>query len=141
MTVLVFVYGSLKKGCENSEILTKSNFLGSTQTKGKNFLMISLGRFPAVFNTGEDGNYAIQGELYEVDAYTLYLLDKLEGNGEFYQRTPVLLESGRTAWMYCLHPDLVLDEDYIEEDKRVFTDNQVQTWLLPPLLDDPALGW
>jgi gamma-glutamylcyclotransferase (GGCT)/AIG2-like uncharacterized protein YtfP len=132
MNVLVFVYGSLKRGCENRDLLATSNYLGATQTKEKSFLMISLGRFPAVFNTGEDGNYAIQGELYEVDGHTLFLLDKLEGNGEFYERIPVLLESGHTAWMYCLHPDLVLDEDYIEEDRRVFTENQVQTWLLPP---------
>lgn len=93
----IFVYGSLKKGFGNHSFLSDSTFLGTTTTAESTYSMLSLGAFPAVIPGGEN---AIQGELYEVDDSTLQDIDKLEGNGSFYERAQVSLSNGEVAWMY-----------------------------------------
>lgn len=123
----VFVYGSLKRGFGNNAFLRDARFVCETRTKDHGFAMISLESFPAVFT---DGRYAIEGEVYAVDAYTLLRLDSLESNGELYERIEVPLESGHVAWMYCFHSSYCISSDYVEEDPRVHTDALgVQTWL------------
>lgn len=85
----VLVYGTLKKGRGNHWRLEKSNLLGLTSIKGK---MYSLGAFPGV-RLDEEGT--VQCEAYEVDDYTLGLLDSLEGydptrvDNDFYTREKV----------------------------------------------------
>jgi hypothetical protein len=72
------------------------------------------------------GGNAISGELYEVNTYTLMLLDMLESNGVFYERTEVELESGHKAWLYFL----VVDLEPAKDQSRVLTENKVQTWIM-----------
>lgn len=119
----VFVYGSLKSGFYNHGLLQSAKLVTTTTTKDHHYRMISLGAFPAVVNSGEN---AISGELYEVNTYTLMLLDMLEGNGVFYERTEVELESGHKAWLYFL----VVDLEPAKDQSRVLTENKVQTWIM-----------
>jgi gamma-glutamylcyclotransferase (GGCT)/AIG2-like uncharacterized protein YtfP len=73
--------------------------LAETITRDARFNMISMLRFPAVIT----GNERIYGELYEVDGQALRVLDRLEGNGSFYERQLVdLVDSDQPAWMYVL---------------------------------------
>lgn len=96
----VFVYGSLKQGFSNHRLLLDSEFLGESRTLSRKFNMVSMSSFPAV---EKGGVYSIEGELYEVDGWTLSDLDALESNGYFYQRELVKLVDGSEAWMYvCL---------------------------------------
>ena len=102
----VFVYGSLKKGFGNNRILAHSKFLGKGITLDDSFSMISLGGFPGVIY----GTKRVEGELYQVDNEVFESLDRLEGNGHFYQREliPIILldnpNGGKNikAWMYVL---------------------------------------
>ena len=84
----VFVYGSLKRGFGNHDLLAKSKFHGSLNTAEDCYHMNSLGAFPAVTTVSDDceNGYSISGELYTVDSATLRKLDQLEGNGSFYTR-------------------------------------------------------
>ena len=123
MSHLVFVYGSLKRGFGNHDVLGGSPLIARTRTVGRCFNMISLGAFPAVLNSGD---YDIEGELYEVDNYTLEALDMLEGEGSLYRRQKVGLASGHTAWLYFLI--WTLSSEAPQERVKV-TRNHSQTWL------------
>lgn len=93
----VFVYGTLKSGHGNHRLLQGSKFLGRSTVD--RFKMYSLGGFPAVVPS-EDG--VIQGEVYEVDDFTMTRLDRLEGYPNFYDRMIVSTEKG-PAWIYYMH--------------------------------------
>ncbi len=106
----VFVYGTLKKGYGNNRLLANSLFCGKAITN-EEYLMLNLGYFPGVRKNDPlalkpfIGNVA--GELYQVDAPTLESLDRLEGNGHFYNREIVITllpenDAPVRAWMYFL---------------------------------------
>lgn len=99
MSEFVFVYGSLKRGFGNNEVIpTGSSFLGESRTLKSEFTMYSFTGYPAV---KQDGEWKIAGEIYEVP--NLYALDRLEGNGMFYQRERVEVEDfDERVWMYLL---------------------------------------
>ncbi len=120
----MFVYGSLKKGFGNHALLGDAELVASTQTKNRQFRMISLDAFPAVL---KGGNCAISGEVYRVDLLTMAYLDMLESNGELYKREKVDLESGDRAWMYIFMYGMKTPR----KNFRVQTENRVQTWMLP----------
>lgn len=100
----VFVYGSLKRGRYNNDLLRESHFIGERTTQDETWIMRSLGGFPGVVKKYHGGMSAsICGELYEVDDNTLARLDRLEGNGNFYNRELVRLrDESESAWMYVL---------------------------------------
>ena len=108
---LVFVYGSLKLGFSNNALLRQhgAEFLGTRVTDAARFDMVSMGGFPAVLDGGEA---KISGELYEASDACMRSLDRLESNGQFYQREVVCLRGGTNdsdggdfAWMYLLMTD------------------------------------
>lgn len=113
----VFVYGSLKKGFGNSQLLETAKFICEDTTKESSFNMFSFGGFPGL-NRG--GAFKISGELYEVDDIDLARLDRLESNGSFYQREQVELDSGDKAWMYIT----IQEHDYNSTDNE----DGIQTW-------------
>lgn len=102
---LVFCYGSIKRGFGNNSFVADQEFLGSAKSASKEFVMVSLGAFPAVCKH-EDG-MKVSGEVYRVDAPTMRSLDLLEGNGNLYTRTEedFILSDGTVvkAWIYLMH--------------------------------------
>ena len=97
-TINIFVYGSLKKGYGNSNLLKTSEFLGTYMTTNR-YGMVSFGSFPALIHYG---NHTIQGEMYSITPETLVTLDALEGNGSFYQREVIDVEGFGEALCYFL---------------------------------------
>jgi len=93
----VFVYGSLKKGFFNHQVIENPKFICKTHTK-ECYKMLDLQSFPGV--TKEEKLSVIHGEVYNVDNITLELLDKFEGN--WYLREAVELDAGFSAQMYFL---------------------------------------
>lgn len=90
----VFVYGSLKRGLQNHRYLEKSTFVGEASTERK-FDLISLMTFPGMI----EGEFSVNGEIYEVDDQTLYALDCLENHPETYRREIIETSEGQ-AWAY-----------------------------------------
>jgi gamma-glutamylcyclotransferase (GGCT)/AIG2-like uncharacterized protein YtfP len=82
----IFVYGTLRRGMPNHELIASSCFLGPAATTER-FRMIAES-FPVLLSC-RDG-LAVAGELYEVDTQTLGRLDHLErvreGGGGSYER-------------------------------------------------------
>ena len=118
----VFVYGSLKRGYGNNNFLSDSKFVGEDVTKDNNYNLFSFGGFPGVIKGGGE---KVLGELWEVDDDTLGHLDSLEGNGSFYQREIVPLESGEEAYMYITMGG---EDNPIDRKDRVMTVGNVSNW-------------
>lgn len=79
--MIIFVYGTLKRGNFLSYCLEQAEFLGEARTVREEFRMFCNGHYPLV--TSCERGYCISGELYRVNADSLALLDRVE-NG--YQR-------------------------------------------------------
>lgn len=121
----VIVYGSLKRGFENHNVISNSEFICETYTT-KKYDMVSYGSFPAVKESVSEG--FIQGELYKVDILTLSRLDSLESNGFFYLRKLVeVAHSEDLVWMYFVMNEMGagFSKDRVDLDKS----SNVQTWI------------
>jgi len=95
--MIVFVYGTLRKGQGNHYLMQGAEFLGEARTT-PHWKMVSLGPFPGVI----PGSGSIVGELFKVDPPAMARLDRLEGAPRFYHRKSVTLTDGRSAIMYVL---------------------------------------
>ena len=104
MTSYLFVYGTLRRGCERHEILSSQRFVGCAATIVK-CRLVDCGSYPALVES-TDG-VSVHGELYEVDPMCLEKCDAAEGVAEgLYERRMIdvvsldgaLVHVG--AWVY-----------------------------------------
>ncbi len=85
----VFVYGTLMHGEHAHERLDGAKFLGEYRIRG--YALYDLGWFPGI--RPMEGA-VVYGEVYEVDDAMLAGMDRYEGEGSLYHRTPVVAENG-----------------------------------------------
>jgi gamma-glutamylcyclotransferase (GGCT)/AIG2-like uncharacterized protein YtfP len=78
---LVFVYGSLKRGGTNHDLLRGATFEGERALEGLEMWDTGEG-FPACV----PGEGTVHGEVYTVDDATLMAVDRLEGVPDLYER-------------------------------------------------------
>jgi gamma-glutamylcyclotransferase (GGCT)/AIG2-like uncharacterized protein YtfP len=109
---LVFVYGTLLSGEGNHGLLKTARRIGVDATQPR-YELRHLGGYPALVR---GGTRSVAGELYEVDAPTLFALDKLEGHPDFYRRARIRLASGVIADTYLLRRDQVEGRPIIESN-------------------------
>ncbi len=95
--MLVFVYGTLKRGDSNHHYLRRARFVGESLSP-PHFQLFDLGAYPGAWMPGEE---CLQGEVYEVDALTLASLDHLEEVPRVYRRETLQTEYGE-AFVYVL---------------------------------------
>lgn len=141
----VFVYGSLKRGRVNAHNLKDANYWGPALTKEKDFAMNSLGVYPVLFDkkalefyytdVDEEAFSRVAGELYQVSAKQLSILDLLESNTVYYQREKVqclhMYAEGRPryieAWMYITCPHYCLgDEEFIKSTNTTYIEGSTE---------------
>jgi len=110
--MLIFTYGTLRRGYGNHPLLGDSKYLGDARTEPK-FTMLNMGRFPGLVASGET---AVVGELYEVDEDVLAELDHLEGHPNFYRRSPITVigDSGELAVQAYL-----LRNEWLDTESRI----------------------
>jgi gamma-glutamylcyclotransferase (GGCT)/AIG2-like uncharacterized protein YtfP len=96
--VLVFVYGTLKRGHGNHHWLAGAPFLGDAELP--DVVLHDLGPFPMAV----PGEGTVIGEVYRIDAAALARLDRLEGFPRLYDRQLLSLSDGRQAWVYLGRP-------------------------------------
>lgn len=88
--MIVFVYGSLKRGYALNHLLEGQRFLGTARTRPL-YRIFDLGSYPGLVDW-PDG-LSIHGELYGIDEPCLGRLDDAEGVAEgLYARRPISLE-------------------------------------------------
>ncbi len=129
----VFVYGSLKRDFQNNDVLAIEEFVARTKTLSARYTMVSMGHFPALIDTGP---HFIDGEVYRIHGDTLWILDIMEGEGDFYIRKQIqVVNYADPVWCYFLRDMNPLYQNpncpLIWLDAR----NNVQTWIQP--LDAP----
>jgi gamma-glutamylcyclotransferase (GGCT)/AIG2-like uncharacterized protein YtfP len=87
---LVFVYGTLKRGCGNHRYLEGQAFVGTART-APGFALFDVGGYPGMVRA--PGGASVSGEVWSVDEDCLARLDELEGTDEgLYRRETVPLE-------------------------------------------------
>lgn len=108
--MLLFVYGTLRRGEPNHPKLGDARFVGEARTRPK-YDLVDFGGFPALL---ERGNTSVIGEIYDVTAERLSELDAFEDVPTLYERKLVELDAafgdraahGRDhALAYVMRPD------------------------------------
>lgn len=97
----IMVYGTLKQGQPNHDIIANSPYLGEAVTNN-NFALYKTSGIP--FLVHQDKGGGVFGELYKVDKKTLKMLDVLESEGSLYDReliTVYEVESGHEIEVYA----------------------------------------
>jgi gamma-glutamylcyclotransferase (GGCT)/AIG2-like uncharacterized protein YtfP len=103
-TLLLFAYGTLKRGGIRHGALARSRACGEAQTRPL-YALYDLGEYPGLKECPEGGQ-AVHGELYEVDRGLVAWLDRVEGAPEWFALGRVEL-AGRAdeAWAYFFQGD------------------------------------
>lgn len=99
---LVFVYGTLKRGMANHQLLVGSRFEGTATVAGLH--LFDLGPFPMAIAAAADADARLDGEIYGVSPAQLAALDRFEGAPRLYERQRHQLMDGRLVWVYVGHP-------------------------------------
>ncbi|MES2693078.1 MAG: gamma-glutamylcyclotransferase family protein [Verrucomicrobiota bacterium] len=92
MNTLLFIYGTLKRGCSNHHHMAGQKFVGPARTV-PGYHLCDLGGYPAIVEKAghPDG---IVGEVWSIDAEGLERLDQFEGVHEgLYRRAPLALQA------------------------------------------------
>jgi len=90
---LLFVYGSLKKGFQNHDIIKEATYKCKVRTR-KKFAMYEepFGNYPYLIDKGNQG-HKIEGELYEINRKDLLdAIDEFEGAPTYYVRKSIMVE-------------------------------------------------
>jgi gamma-glutamylcyclotransferase (GGCT)/AIG2-like uncharacterized protein YtfP len=110
--MLLFVYGTLRRGGSNHGELRDARFAGVAQTQPR-YELVDLGGYPALI---EGGQCSVSGELYEVDAALLCELDRFEEVPVLYERKRIALEPRTGQPRFTAHA-----EAYVMERDRAQT--------------------
>ena len=89
---LLFVYGTLKRGCSNHAFLDGQSFVGAAET-APGYALYELDGYPGMVSAAGDPA-GVSGEVWSVDDACLARLDELEGTDEgLYRREGVPLRA------------------------------------------------
>lgn len=110
--MLIFVYGSLKKGFSNHSLISPFKQVAKGTIQGR---MYSLGAFPAIV-LSDNPEELVHGEIYDVNTeYGLKTIDSLEGynpdrkDNHFYLRVPTKCKTNTgeiiEVNVYCFAPE------------------------------------
>ncbi len=101
MDTLVFVYGTLKRGLRNNELLAGEQFLREARTLPI-YRLYDGGPYPCLVEDQPQG-LAIRGEIWCVNETTLARLDEFEGVPHLFVRREIGVEGSATpvfAYLY-----------------------------------------
>ena len=104
----VFVYGTLKRGGSNHDIMVRAGGKFLCEAKTAELRKLIVTHLPFLCDGHALNGYQVEGEIYEIpDARGLEIIDTLEGNGSFYQRRLddfIEFDSPKehTAWVYYI---------------------------------------
>jgi gamma-glutamylaminecyclotransferase len=76
MDAMIFVYGTLKRGLPNHDLLAGQQFEGVARTLPQ-YRLVDSGPYPCMVEDRQRG-VAVQGEIWRVDDDTLARLDEFE---------------------------------------------------------------
>ena len=121
-TLLLFAYGSLRKGERDHDALGGSACLGVARS-AVGYRLVDLGVYAAMI---ESGHQNVVGELYEISRETRRRLDVMKEVGVLFQRVRIPLEDGRSAEAY------VMREEQVRGRRRLRTGDWKQRFASSP---------
>lgn len=95
--MLLFVYGTLKRGERNHRLLAGQRFVGPAVT-ATGFRLFDLGPYPGMVFDKSVG--AVRGELFDVSDDCRAELDEFEGVPTLFDRATIELADGTAAEAY-----------------------------------------
>jgi gamma-glutamylaminecyclotransferase len=116
---LVFVYGTLRSGGSNYDLMRGAELYGRGETAERFHLTAGRGGVPFVSRRADVS--PVKGEVYVVDGRGLARLDMLEGHPRWYQREVVHIriegsDQNVMAWIYLNErsrgEDTIADGDF-----------------------------
>ena len=92
--IYLFVYGSLKKGFQNNDILSEANYISKAKTTSKFAMYKERGKdYPYMIRDSSTGQ-EIDGELYEITRKdVLDKIDIFEGAPDYFKRTNLVVNT------------------------------------------------
>lgn len=96
--MLVFVYGTLRKGEVNHDVIDGCPFVKNARTEPR-YTLHDHRWFPSM---ASGGTTAVTGEVYDLEPKTLWEVDRLEGHPSYYRRQHIVLEDGQTVQAYLM---------------------------------------
>ena len=96
--LLLFVYGTLKRGKKNHYALANAHYLNESCTS-PDYLLVDLGPYPGMVEKPLEG-FSVQGELFEIPYKLIIELDKIEGSPYLFHLKPIFLNDGSKAFSY-----------------------------------------
>ena len=87
-STLIFVYGTLKRGCSNHHYLAGQKFIGEARTV-PGFCLYGLTGYPGMVPKADDRD-GVTGEVWSVGAEALTHMDGLEGIDEGMYRREII---------------------------------------------------
>lgn len=97
--MMLLVYGTLKYGGSNSDLLKGAYYMGPRKVRGYDMHSI-VGKFPGIV----PGEGTVSGEVYIIDEEKqLPAIDALEDAGFLYYRDQVETTSGERVWTYIFN--------------------------------------
>jgi gamma-glutamylcyclotransferase (GGCT)/AIG2-like uncharacterized protein YtfP len=102
--MLLFVYGTLRRGADNHGQLGGARWLGTARTRAA-YELVDMGGYPALL---EGGCTAVLGELYDVGNRLCRELDAFEEVPSLYERKTVELDAEGQRLCRC-HGSLFAD--------------------------------
>lgn len=100
--MLVFVYGTLKRGHYNHKCLRGAEFVDTAQSV-ESYPMVCVNEtYPYLIDKEGEG-FRIEGEVFRISQSILRVLDKLEDYPDYYGRReiPVQLDNGEELLAMC----------------------------------------
>lgn len=106
MNSLLFVYGTLKRGCSNHRQLDGQDFVGTARTL-PGFALFDLGGYPGIAPCPMD-RIGVVGEVWSIEPAALARLDAFEGvDAGLYRRGRIALQPPFAAdWIEAYFPGL-----------------------------------
>jgi len=110
--VKVFVYGTLKRGGSNHDVLVRAGGRFLCEAKTCELRKLIVTHLPFLCDGHAPKGFQVEGEIFEIpDEQGLDKIDTLEGNGSFYLRRLddfIELDSSieHTAWVYYIRRDM-----------------------------------
>lgn len=111
-SLLLFVYGTLKRGEKNHHVLADAIYLGDIQTS-PDYLLVDLGPYPGMIEKPLAG-IVVEGELFKIPSSLLNKLDKIEGSPYLFNLEPITLADGSKAFAY-IYKQSVIDARILSE--------------------------
>ena len=103
--IILFVYGTLKRGQRNHRLLTGQEFVAPARTL-PHYRLYDTGSYPCLVEDANNG-VAVGGEVYRVDESLLPRLDELEGAPKLFRRAQIAVEGfGEPVFAYLYNGDV-----------------------------------